>query len=279
MNKDHLVRKRSGLPYRLGFNQMIVCRVLLVLSLCCFSGCSDEGEVSFVNVSGSITFCGEPLANAKVMFVPTVAKSGNGLTNPISFGVTDENGQYSLSMPGGASGAVVGSHTVLVSKIGTAGSSSNNDQASDDQKNVKSEIDRDDEPEEGWPNSIESAVSGDGEDAQAGNASEEIAPSDKGADEVDSGERSDEGSGETSSAGHRKKSNLKSQLKHKIKKFSRLELLELRDAFLLASPFKQLPSRLMGEQVPATFNTETELKFEVKRNGPNQADFEVGIDR
>lgn len=201
MSSEHLVGKQNSPNH----GWMMLRFILPVLFLACCFGCRDEGAISFAKVSGTIMFCGEPLANAKVMFVPVAATAGNGLTNPISFGETDEHGQYSLSMPGGVTGAVVGSHRVMVSKIESEFPETNSDPEKDGDK----------------PNPP--------------------------------------------------------QLLQKIDVVEPDP--ELLSAYLLANPYQQMSTRLRGEQIPTTFNTETELRFEVKKSGTNQADFEVGIDR
>lgn len=87
------------------------CLALLLL------GCNTQVEIEVAEVSGVITDCGEPLVGASVMFVPNRIRDGLERENPFSFGVTDEEGRYELSMPGGVSGATIGAHQVLVSKV------------------------------------------------------------------------------------------------------------------------------------------------------------------
>ncbi len=90
--------------------------IIAVWILCCL-GCSKSTEPNYVNVSGVVTVYGEPLADAKVMFVPIQLGAQGRAAIPISFGMTDEEGRYDLSRPGGVSGAVSGWHQVLVSKV------------------------------------------------------------------------------------------------------------------------------------------------------------------
>lgn len=65
---------------------------------------------STAEVSGKVTFKGEPLADASVNFTPVGGDKGMG-----SFGKTDASGNYSLELiDGGAAGAAVGEHSVTV---------------------------------------------------------------------------------------------------------------------------------------------------------------------
>ncbi len=93
----------------------IVLHILLVLFSVSLVGCQAKDD-PFVEVSGVITTNGKPLADASVMFVPIRATNSAGDFNPIAFGITDEEGKYQLSRPGGVTGAFVGMNYVLVSK-------------------------------------------------------------------------------------------------------------------------------------------------------------------
>lgn len=58
-----------------------------------------------------------PLADARVTFIPiTSIESPLSDLKPMSYGVTDVNGKYSLEQADGSTGAVTGQHTVLISK-------------------------------------------------------------------------------------------------------------------------------------------------------------------
>jgi hypothetical protein len=66
-------------------------------------GRSDLGEVS-----GTVTLEGEPLANARIVFQPQSQGSA-------SFGMTDEQGKYTLQYSDEDMGAAIGTHTVSIS--------------------------------------------------------------------------------------------------------------------------------------------------------------------
>jgi hypothetical protein len=74
------------------------------------------GGVSTAPVSGKVILDGKPLAGATVTFMPAETKGAPG---PPSSGITDENGQYSLTLTTDHSikGAVVGKHKVSISAI------------------------------------------------------------------------------------------------------------------------------------------------------------------
>ena len=76
------------------------------------AGCGANGDrPELGEVTGTITFNGEPLANAQIAFRPT---SGGRYSS----GATDENGQYRLLyilMPEEVWGAKLGEHMVIVS--------------------------------------------------------------------------------------------------------------------------------------------------------------------
>ena len=81
------------------------------LSLLCgvlfLAGCGGK----FPEVSGKVTYDGEPVANLKVVFTP-IGGEQNPVPGPFSIGVTDESGVYSLQTRRKDRGAVVGSHRV-----------------------------------------------------------------------------------------------------------------------------------------------------------------------
>ena len=86
--------------------------VAIVLLLAgCGSG-AEESEYRLAPVSGTVTLDGQPLAGATVMFSPTDV--GIGQT---SYGVTDAQGNYSLTDPQQRDGVAVGTHKIVVSKL------------------------------------------------------------------------------------------------------------------------------------------------------------------
>ena len=101
---------------------------LMVLTL---AGCDSMfvSKTKVVPVSGRITLDDEPLAHAKVLFVPVVEKNQDNLLNVVSYGVTDEMGGFILQLDAGGDGAVIGKHIVFIttrqeeagSKVDSAG--------------------------------------------------------------------------------------------------------------------------------------------------------------
>lgn len=69
-------------------------------------GCSGSRS-DLANVSGVVTLDGQPLPRATLVFQP----EANG---PASFGLTDENGQYTMMYNQGVPGAVIGKHRVKI---------------------------------------------------------------------------------------------------------------------------------------------------------------------
>lgn len=82
---------------------------LLIGVLCCLGvwGCSSGNSHDMAPVTGVVTLDGKPLANAKITFQP----SGGG---PTSSAFTDSGGKFSLQTFGGAKGAVVTEHRVVI---------------------------------------------------------------------------------------------------------------------------------------------------------------------
>ena len=72
------------------------------------SGCGNSNSPTLVPVDGVITYQGEPLANARITFVPE--------KGPMALGVSDKEGKFVLSS-GGRPGVSVGKCAVAVSVI------------------------------------------------------------------------------------------------------------------------------------------------------------------
>ncbi len=67
-------------------------------------------------VRGRITLEGEPLANAKVVFVPQKLMSELREVNPLAYGLTDEEGSFELNLSGGSVNIGKGDYRVIISK-------------------------------------------------------------------------------------------------------------------------------------------------------------------
>jgi hypothetical protein len=82
-------------------------QVLLWICLLLLSGCGANG--GFAPVNGRVLLDGKPVENAAVLFEPETG--GMPAT-----GVTNSNGEFSLSTTGHGPGAAIGKHGVSVSK-------------------------------------------------------------------------------------------------------------------------------------------------------------------
>jgi hypothetical protein len=80
--------------------------VLLAATIC--SGCGRGNKLNLVDVTGTVTLNGEPLADAEVVFHP----AGGGRP---SLGKTDASGRYRLEYIAGTRGALPGEHKVSIS--------------------------------------------------------------------------------------------------------------------------------------------------------------------
>ncbi|MCC6507921.1 MAG: carboxypeptidase regulatory-like domain-containing protein [Pirellulaceae bacterium] len=76
--------------------------------LTCLSmlGCSGPEHPDVGRVSGKVTLDGQPLAEATVMFQPSTGRA--------SMATTDSDGNYTLSYIDQVSGAIIGSHKVII---------------------------------------------------------------------------------------------------------------------------------------------------------------------
>ncbi|HEY2411826.1 MAG TPA: carboxypeptidase-like regulatory domain-containing protein [Pirellulaceae bacterium] len=80
--------------------------LLLALSIFVITGCGGSGPKT-ARVSGTVTMSGKPLAKVGVTFLPT--KKG-----PAATGVTNDNGEFTLTTTRKGDGAVLGKHKVTV---------------------------------------------------------------------------------------------------------------------------------------------------------------------
>lgn len=78
-------------------------------------GCGD-GKFQFAPVEGRVLLDGQPVAKARVVFMPK-ASGADGEAGPYSSGETDSEGRYILSTleEKPIAGAVVGSHRITIS--------------------------------------------------------------------------------------------------------------------------------------------------------------------
>jgi hypothetical protein len=85
----------------------------LLCSVCLAAGCGGGRELG--TVSGRITLDGKPLPDARVNFQPVGDMKNPGIG---SFGKTNANGEYSLTLiDESATGAVVGKHRVMIKAV------------------------------------------------------------------------------------------------------------------------------------------------------------------
>ena len=87
--------------------------LILPLVAVLVAGCSGP---KLVPVTGKVTLNGQPLKNVRVDFHPD---PDQGTTGPSSTGTTDDSGNFTLVCEerGGAAGAVVGHHRVILSDL------------------------------------------------------------------------------------------------------------------------------------------------------------------
>jgi hypothetical protein len=98
------------------------CQVLLaIVGLCCslaLTSCDlpfAEKKLELAPVSGKVTLDGEPVAGAKVVFLPRKLFVEQSLPHPPAAAITDDQGVYHLQTDK-ADGAPAGTYLVLVSK-------------------------------------------------------------------------------------------------------------------------------------------------------------------
>lgn len=86
---------------------------VVLSALCTLVGCG--GRADLAKATGVVTLDGEPVPEAKIMFMPLDGGPRN------SFGTTNEKGEFKLSTFGMNDGALVGRHAVTITKIDTSG--------------------------------------------------------------------------------------------------------------------------------------------------------------
>ncbi len=96
------------------FNR-VGCLVLLA-AVCLSFGCQRDyvrpGDM--VEIRGKVTLDGRPVADARVVFVPQNATLSSQFL--ISYGTTDNRGEFELATRDDQEGALVGKHLVIISR-------------------------------------------------------------------------------------------------------------------------------------------------------------------
>src|SRR5436190_9846480 len=85
--------------------QLLGCSIVIA-TLVCLAGCGGPEHPEVGRVSGVITFNGQPLPEATVMFQPTNGRA--------SIATTDSAGKYSLVYLDGVPGALLGAHKIII---------------------------------------------------------------------------------------------------------------------------------------------------------------------
>lgn len=87
----------------------LAARGIIGLGIVVALGCNNsDGRPNRTQVSGTVTFRGQKVAEADIIFSPA---NGNA-----AYGKTDESGKYQLSTFGENDGAIPGSYKVMISK-------------------------------------------------------------------------------------------------------------------------------------------------------------------
>ncbi len=93
--------------------------ISIVCLLAAVSGCGGD-DLGLVSVSGTVRMDGEPLSQAKVIFTPVQPAGDSPYTGAQSAGITDEQGHFRLATLDHGRGAIVGTHSVSISKSSAA---------------------------------------------------------------------------------------------------------------------------------------------------------------
>ena len=109
-------RKDRVQPSRVGGGSLARIRIALLLSVCMavVGGCGSNPHPELRRVSGTVTYNGEPVADATVAFY-------NNASSRLATGRTDATGQFSLTSYNPQDGALPGEHRVVVTKSESSG--------------------------------------------------------------------------------------------------------------------------------------------------------------
>lgn len=103
------------MPFRSNHRSHAAASLTPAIALLLCAGCSSS-LFEFADVEGRVLLDGEPVQEAKVVFMPT-ARGPNGEAGPYSQGRTDSEGRFTLNSieEDPRTGAVVGLHKIVVS--------------------------------------------------------------------------------------------------------------------------------------------------------------------
>jgi hypothetical protein len=88
--------------------------LLAGIGFCC-SGCGGGEEIpDLYTVTGTVTYQGQPVPNADVVFIPDGKPDPKKPAPPRAYGKTDEKGKYELLFLDGEEGAPAGKYKVVV---------------------------------------------------------------------------------------------------------------------------------------------------------------------
>ena len=96
---------------------LLLCTLIATLVVP-FPGCEPATveQTRVQQVHGKVLLDGKPVECAVVVFIPMNLHCKSGQPLPISFGITDHNGEFKLAQSADRDGAQVGMHQVLISK-------------------------------------------------------------------------------------------------------------------------------------------------------------------
>jgi len=98
----------------------VVVAQIFLASCLTVTGCSGSGRPAIAPVRGTVTYKGQPVAGATVVFLCPGAPR-------LAVGKTDERGEYQLTTYESNDGAMIGNHVVTVKKKSTAAETAHTD--------------------------------------------------------------------------------------------------------------------------------------------------------
>ena len=105
------MRSSVGWCFRHRLSQRCACGFTAIASMLALVGCSKPAGPEFVPVRGRVTLNGQPLGMGTIHFVPDESR---GTSGPMSTGVLQSDGSFSLRGPGTRIGSMVGNHRVYL---------------------------------------------------------------------------------------------------------------------------------------------------------------------